>query len=107
MTTHLGRHVAVMLAALALAACAREAPEEVESDTVVPVSAEAAQLGSITAMTHVSGLVAPAPGAELIVVAPEAARIIEISKAEGDTVRRGDVLVRFEIPSTAAEVSKQ
>src|SRR4030095_10483141 len=28
-------------------------------------------------------------------------------KAEGDLVKRGDVLVRFEIPSTAAEVSKQ
>jgi RND family efflux transporter MFP subunit len=51
--------------------------------------------------------VAPAPGADLVVVAPEAARILEIPKAEGDSVRRGDVLVHFEIPGTAAEVSKQ
>jgi RND family efflux transporter MFP subunit len=43
----------------------------------------------------------------LLVIAPEPARIVEIPKAEGDTVKRGDVLVRFEIPSTAAEVSKQ
>jgi RND family efflux transporter MFP subunit len=28
-------------------------------------------------------------------------------KAEGDTVRRGDVLVRFDIPSSTAEASKQ
>src|SRR5581483_3457199 len=44
------------------------------------------------------------PGAEMLVVAPEPARIIEIPKAEGDSVRRGDVLVRFEIPNLNAEV---
>jgi membrane fusion protein, multidrug efflux system len=88
-------------------ACHRDAPEEIESETVVPVTAMAAETGSITAEAHATGLVAPAPGAELLVVAPEPARIVEIPKAEGDTVKRGDVLVRFEIPSTAAEVSKQ
>src|SRR5207244_7852414 len=46
----------------------------------------------------------PAAGAEMLVVAPEPARILEITKAEGDPVRRGDVLVRFEIPSLGAEV---
>jgi RND family efflux transporter MFP subunit len=89
------------------AACHRDAPEEVESETVVPVTALPAETGSITAEAHGTGLVAPAPGAELLVVAPEPARIVEIPKAEGDTVKRGDVLVRFEIPSTVAEVSKQ
>jgi multidrug efflux pump subunit AcrA (membrane-fusion protein) len=88
-------------------ACHRDAPEEVESETVVPVTAMPAEIGSITAEAHATGLVAPAPGAELLVVAPEPARIVEIPKAEGDTVKRGDVLVRFEIPSSAAEVSKQ
>jgi RND family efflux transporter MFP subunit len=42
-----------------------------------------------------------------VVVAPEAARIVEIPRAEGDRVRQGDILVRFEIPSSAAEVQKQ
>ena len=84
-------------------ACHRDAPEEVESETVVPVTVMPAETGSITAEAHATGLVAPAPGAELLVVAPEPARIVEIPKAEGDTVKRGDVLVRFEIPSTAAE----
>jgi membrane fusion protein, multidrug efflux system len=88
-------------------ACHRDAPEEVDSETVVPVTAMPAETGAITAEAHGTGLVAPAPGAELLVVAPEPARIVEIPKAEGDTVKRGDVLVRFEIPSTAAEVSKQ
>jgi RND family efflux transporter MFP subunit len=88
-------------------ACQRDAPEEVESQTVVPVTAMPAETGSITAEARATGIVVPAPGAELLVIAPEPARIVEIPKAEGDTVKRGDVLVRFEIPSTAAEVSKQ
>lgn len=96
-----------LLCLLAFGACAKEAPEDVESETVVPVTTAPAHTGSLTATVHATGLVAPAPGAELIVVAPEPARIVEIPKAEGDTVRRGDVLVRFEIPSTRAEASKQ
>jgi cobalt-zinc-cadmium efflux system membrane fusion protein len=88
-------------------ACGKPAPEEVQSDTVVPVSVAAATIGTITARIHATGLVAPAPGADFAVVAPEPARIAEMPKAEGDTVRRGDLLVRFEIPSTSAEAEKQ
>jgi RND family efflux transporter MFP subunit len=43
----------------------------------------------------------------LIVIAPEAGRVTEIPKAEGERVAKGDVLVRFEIPSLAAEVQRQ
>lgn len=99
--------VAAIVTGLLIAGCARPAPEDVESQTVVPVSVAQVETGSITVSIHASGLVTPAPGAELIVVAPESARITAIPKAEGDTVRRGDVLVRFEIPSTQAEASKQ
>ena len=94
-------------AALAVASCSHEAPDEVESAAPVPVTTAMAERGSITSVARVSGVVTPAPGADLLVVAPEAARILEIPKAEGDTVRRGDVLVRFEIPSAAGEVGKQ
>lgn len=101
------RTVVLALLAMLAAGCSKPAPEEVESDTVVPVTAMAAETGTITATIRASGLVTPAPGAELIVVAPEAARIVEIPKAEGDEVHRGDVLVRFEIPSSTAEAAKQ
>jgi len=97
----------VASAALVLASCAHEAPDEVESAAAVPVTTAMAETGSITGVSRVTGVVQPAPGADFVVIAPEAARILEISKAEGDTVRRGDVLVRFEIPSTAGEVGKQ
>ena len=98
--------VAAVTAAFA-ASCNREAPEEVESDTVVPVMTQPAALGSIRALIHATGLVTPAPGAELVVIAPEAGRIAEMPKAEGDRVRRGDLLVRFEIPAAGAEAARQ
>lgn len=92
---------------LVVTGCSKEPPEEVESHTVVPVTVVPAHVGAITRLTRATGLVVPAPGAELLVVAPEPARIVDMPKAEGDLVKRGDVLVRFEIPSMAAEVSKQ
>jgi cobalt-zinc-cadmium efflux system membrane fusion protein len=99
--------VTLAIVVAAVSGCAKEAPEDAESQAIVPVTTTVAQRGTITAIVHASGVVAPAPGAELIVVAPEAARIAEIPKAEGDSVRRGDLLVRFEIPSTTAESAKQ
>ena len=90
-----------------LTACSKDTAEEVESETVVSVKTAAATLGDIRAVVHATGVVSPAPGAELVVVAPEAARIAEIPHAAGDRVRRGDLLVRFEIPTSAAEVQRQ
>jgi cobalt-zinc-cadmium efflux system membrane fusion protein len=88
---------------VAAAGCGKAATEEVETETVVPVTTEAAAPGSIRGVIHATGDVNPAAGAEMVIVAPEPARILEITKAEGDPVRRGDVLVRFEIPNLGAE----
>jgi RND family efflux transporter MFP subunit len=52
-----------------------------------------------------TGTVEPAPGAALTVVAPFPGRIAEMPKAEGETVRQGDLLVRFDIPSLEADVA--
>ena len=98
------------VAAVALAtavACSKPAVEETESEAPVPVKIEAAETGSIRGVLHATGVINPAPDGEMIVVAPEAARIAAIAKAEGDRVARGDVLVRFEIPSLQAEVQRQ
>lgn len=102
-----------LLAALLLlviaggAACRGASTEEIETTTAVTVKTAAAATGTIRGLVHATGLVTPAPGAELIVVAPEPARIAELPHAAGDRVRQGDLLVRFEIPSSAAEVRKQ
>ena len=99
--------LAALLLAVALSACGKEAAEEVDSETVVSVKTEPARLGTIRGVVHATGVVTPAPGAELVVVAPEAARIAAIPHAAGDRVRPGDVLVRFDIPNSAAEVDRQ
>jgi RND family efflux transporter MFP subunit len=100
MTFRAGR-VATLLV-LMLCACHREPPEETETKTPVSVVVEAARTGSIREVVAATGIVSAAPGAELIVTAPEAARIVELPKAEGERVRPGDLLVRFEVPSLTA-----
>jgi RND family efflux transporter MFP subunit len=96
MITRSSRLLAILGVTMFFVACQRDAPEEVESETVVPVTAMPADTGSITAEARATGIVAPAPGAELLVIAPEPARIVDMPKAEGDTVKRGDILVRIE-----------
>ena len=98
--------VALCLCLIATA-CRKQAAEEVETTTAVTVTTATAERGTIRGAVHATGVVTPAPGAELIVVAPEAARVAEIPHASGDRVQRGDLLVRFEIPASAAEVQKQ
>ena len=96
--------LALMSLLAGIAACHREAPEETVTETAVAVAVEAARTGSVREVIAASGLVTASPGGELVVTAPEAARIAELPKAEGDRVRAGDLLVRFEIPSLAAAV---
>jgi RND family efflux transporter MFP subunit len=92
---------------VAVVGCKKPAVEETESEAPVPVKVEPAETGSIRGVLHATGVISPAPDGELIVVAPEPARIAEIPKAEGDRVARGDVVVRFEIPTLQAEVQRQ
>ena len=86
---------------LLTAACQRASVEQVETEAPVPVVVEAAKIEAIQSTIAATGTVMPAPGAELTVVAPAPARIAELPKAEGDAVRKGDILVRFDIPSLA------
>jgi RND family efflux transporter MFP subunit len=46
-------------------------------------------------------------GAEFLAVAPEPARLIEVTKVVGDTVEPGELLVRLDIPSANADVARQ
>jgi RND family efflux transporter MFP subunit len=92
---------------LLVSGCAQPATEEVVSETVVPVTTAAAMRGTIRATIHATGTVTPAPGADLVVIAPQPARIAEMPKAEGDPVRTGDLLVRFEIPQLTSDVASR
>jgi RND family efflux transporter MFP subunit len=92
---------------LLVAGCGRNSVEEIESSTAVPVVVAAAVVKTIQGTITTTGVVAPAPGADLVVSAPEAARIAEIAHGEGDRVRKGELLVRFEIPTMTATVEQR
>lgn len=105
-----GSLVLALGAALCGAACGRAEPRaEVALDTeaVVPVAAEAARRGNLRAVIRTTGVVTPAAGSEFIAAAPEPARILDIPHAEGDRVARGDLLVRFDMPSAGADAARQ
>ncbi|HEX6973742.1 MAG TPA: efflux RND transporter periplasmic adaptor subunit [Vicinamibacterales bacterium] len=99
------RSLLLVLAAGLAVACHRNTPEQAETETAVVVQAETSRQGPIREEINATGVVTAGPGAELIVTAPEAARIVEMPKAEGDRVRAGDLLVRFEIPSLTTEAA--
>src|SRR5688500_4650210 len=103
------RVLVLLVISICAGACRRDdPPADVPSDAeiAVPVAAQPARRGSLRAMIRTTGVVTPASGAEFMVTAPEPARIVEIPPAEGDRVARGDVLVRFDVPSAAAEAAR-
>jgi len=97
----------LLLLLLALPACHKTAPEAVETAEAVPVTVAAATSGPIRPVITATGQVKPAPGAELLVTPPQDARIAELTKAVGDRVRRGELLVRFQIPSLEADAASK
>jgi membrane fusion protein (multidrug efflux system) len=84
-------------------ACRRQQAAQSENDLLVPVAVEPAALGMIRGVVSATGLVTALPGAEILVFAPQTARIAEITKAVGDSAKSGELLVRFELPSLPAE----
>ena len=94
---------------MAAAGCRRATPppEPAREPTVVPVTARPAEIGSLRAVIHTTGIVTASQGAEFLVTTPETARILEVTKAEGDQVGSGEILVRFEAGSAAANVARQ
>ena len=97
--------VAGVLALLPLVACGGGTVEESATSETVPVTIEPARRGPVQSVVRATGVVAPAPGGEQIIGAPGPARIVEIPHGVGDRVRKGDVVVRFEIPSLQADVA--
>ena len=89
----------------ALLACHQKPAEEVATEETVAVEVEAARTGTIRAVITATGAVEPAPGADWTITAPGPARIAEMPKAEGDRVRPGDLLVRFDAPTLRADAA--
>jgi RND family efflux transporter MFP subunit len=97
----------IVCMAVTVAACRREAQAPVEQESLlVPVGAVPAETSGIRAVVRATGVVSPAEGGEFLAIAPEPARIVEVTKTQGDAVKSGDVLVRFDLPSATAEVAR-
>lgn len=93
-----------LLAIAALGACRRAAPEDAATGPV-PVVAAQARLETLRDTLTASGTVVPSTAADLSIIAPENAQIAELPHAEGDTVKEGDLLVRYDIPALTSEIS--
>src|SRR6185436_1190074 len=91
--------------AAAGAACHKAADEVTETSAAVPVEVATARIGDVRAVVAVTGTADPAPGADWTIIAPQPARIAEMTKAEGDRVAKGDLLVRFDAPTLRADVA--
>jgi RND family efflux transporter MFP subunit len=98
-----------LLFLLCLTACRREEPpaSSTPEEIIVPVAARPAEVGNVRGVLHVSGIMTPAPNAEFLAFASEPARIIEVTKAEGEAVTAGELLVRLDIPSANADAARQ
>lgn len=106
--THTTSRPALFFVAAALAAtaaCSKPAVESTATAEPVSVRVDAAARDVLTTTITVTGVIAAAPGADWLITAPEAARIAELPKVEGDTVKEGDLLVRFEVPSFVTEMA--
>lgn len=103
-----GLRAAALCCAVLAVACERQPPAERPGaeEPIVPVVARPAETGSIRTVVLASGVVTPAEGAEFLAVAPEPARVLEVPKAEGAAVASGEVLVRFDLPFAAQDVTR-
>ncbi len=93
--------------AVTVTACGHKAVEDVETEAAPVVQTTTVTPQTFEATVSASGVVSAAPGADWTITAPEPARIVEIPKAEGDRVKPGDLLVRFEIPSLSTDLSQR
>jgi RND family efflux transporter MFP subunit len=94
-----------VVAVLLCGACRHQAVEELETKAAAPVKTISVTPQAFEGVVAATGVVAAAPGADWSITAPEAARIVALPKAEGDRVKPGDLLVRFEIPSLQTDVA--
>ncbi len=105
-TRHALHWMLAVCASLTLAACSHKAVESVATEEDVPVVVKPVQtVDTFETTISATGVVTPESGADWTITAPEAARIAELPKAEGDAVNVGDLLVRFEIPTMTADVT--
>ena len=100
----------IALASLVVLAanCRHKAVESVDTGEDVPVAVKpATMVDSFETTVQATGMVAPESGADWVITAPEPGRIAELPKNEGERVKVGDLIVRFDIPTMTADVASK
>ena len=97
--------IGVSLLLAAAMGCHKAADETTETSAAVPVEVAEAHTGTVRAVIATTGTADPAPGADWTIIAPAPARVVEITKAEGDRVRKGELLVRFDAPPLRSDLA--
>jgi RND family efflux transporter MFP subunit len=96
----------MVLVLAAGAACSRKPPAEtVQTPEAVDVVVVAARLDTLRNTVACTGTVTPSPAGDWTITAPEHGTIVDLPKSEGEAVKVGDLLVRFEIPGLTSELS--
>jgi RND family efflux transporter MFP subunit len=95
--------VVLFVILLTIPGCRRASQRETEAEPAIPVIAERVRLGNIRGTVSATGMVTTLPGATFAVIAPQVARIADITKNVGDPVKSGELLVRFDFPSLRAQ----
>ncbi len=96
--------VALAVAGAATAGCGRGSQDSADTG-VIAVTTQAARLTTLRETIRVAGTVAPSVAADFVVVANEPCAIAELTKAEGDTVQAGEIVVKLDLPAVAAELA--
>ena len=86
-----------------IAACSRREPPPAATAPAL-VTVQAATVQTLRDTIAISGTAVAAAAGDFLAIAPEAARIAEVSKSEGEKFEAGEMLVRFEISSIANEI---
>ena len=86
-------------------ACGGSSETEGGDASVLGVTVHTVKRESLRDVARASGVVVPSAAGDWTVFAPDTAEIVEIPKAEGEAVKAGDVLVRFDIASHTQEIA--
>ena len=89
---------------VALTGCSRREASTAATPAPAAVTVQQATVQMLRDTLSLPGIVVPAGVADLLIFAPEAARIAELPKAEGEKFEAGDLLARFEISSITGEL---
>src|SRR5260221_11745288 len=87
------------------AGCGQRAASSESAAAPPSVTVQVARLETLRNTVVAPGVVTPAAAADWTISSPETGRVAELPKAEGDAVKPGDVLVRFDLRNLASEVA--